>query len=442
MTNLAHIIETAILLLVAYQLGWFVGFVLRRMMSRPAQPVVPAERIAAVTGEPSSEAPVRAPVIEPVRSPPIPPMLTPEIGAAEFSSTLPPSEAQPAPKVNLDVLAAQVEAPEEPPPPLSADFLAELQNAMMSDEPPDPEAAPSDNASAAVAAALEAALDLPASSEDDFMLADVPDATALDVSPPKVGDGTADLFSPAPAIASAPPEPAPPPSPRPPKGPRIKPLLRRPATRPAEPLQTQAFVEPVPLVPAAGEAPPGGPPTASEAAPAEEPRAAEAGAPLRIAAERIEAAPVPTVEAPSEPPPPPPPPPPRPAAVPATRPGEVWSGRPMPQVKVVEPVAAVASRPAPSPSEPPAAVKPAASTEPEIAPRYRHPLGERAAKPAPVPPKPAQARPAPVPQPPVAPAVHADDDLIEASDEDAEAAAMRAIEGGWQRRPTRTPPKG
>ena len=48
MTNLAHIIETAVLLLVAYQLGWFGGFILRRATSRPVPPVVSAGRIASV----------------------------------------------------------------------------------------------------------------------------------------------------------------------------------------------------------------------------------------------------------------------------------------------------------------------------------------------------------------------------------------------------------
>ena len=63
--NLLHIAEVAVLLLVAYSVGWLGGYVLRRATAvsrKPAQ--IPAERLAAVTGQAvDPDALVKAPVI-------------------------------------------------------------------------------------------------------------------------------------------------------------------------------------------------------------------------------------------------------------------------------------------------------------------------------------------------------------------------------------------
>lgn len=73
MASVFHFAEVAAILLVAYGLGWVLGYVAHRMfanMSAPAVAGVPAERIAAVTGAAVADpdALVKAPVIEPVAS--------------------------------------------------------------------------------------------------------------------------------------------------------------------------------------------------------------------------------------------------------------------------------------------------------------------------------------------------------------------------------------
>jgi len=83
MPTLIHIGEVALLLAVAYTLGWALGYAARRLVVRaPAQPetAIPAERLAAAIGQPP-EPLVKSPLIlplpvaepEPVPSEPPPP---------------------------------------------------------------------------------------------------------------------------------------------------------------------------------------------------------------------------------------------------------------------------------------------------------------------------------------------------------------------------------
>ncbi|RYE11312.1 MAG: hypothetical protein EOP22_00170 [Hyphomicrobiales bacterium] len=70
MSSVIHIAEVATLLAVAYIAGWAVGYLAHRVTARrPAVTTIPAERLAAVTGEPA-DALVKAPVIVPVASDP------------------------------------------------------------------------------------------------------------------------------------------------------------------------------------------------------------------------------------------------------------------------------------------------------------------------------------------------------------------------------------
>ena len=86
MGTLIHIAEVAALLGIAYAIGWLLGYAARRLAARPAQPAIPAERLAAALAPaaPAEDALVKAPVVAPVAStpPPLPP-----------AQSLPPSPA-------------------------------------------------------------------------------------------------------------------------------------------------------------------------------------------------------------------------------------------------------------------------------------------------------------------------------------------------------------
>ena len=108
MSSVIHIAEVAVLLTFAYALGWLVGYVARRIASRPAavQPTIPAERIAAVTGAAAPDALVKAPIIVPVtnEAPPAAPVpdAEPVVAVAEpstppLSSIVIPTVAAPPP---------------------------------------------------------------------------------------------------------------------------------------------------------------------------------------------------------------------------------------------------------------------------------------------------------------------------------------------------------
>ena len=73
---LIHIGETAALLLIAYSMGWVVGYVARRgsaaTRQKPAA-VIPADRLAAAKGEvPAADALVTAPIVAPLKPAPLP----------------------------------------------------------------------------------------------------------------------------------------------------------------------------------------------------------------------------------------------------------------------------------------------------------------------------------------------------------------------------------
>jgi NADH-quinone oxidoreductase subunit E len=74
MGTVIHIAEIAALLAVAYALGWGLGYAARRIAAPAAMPVVPVERIAAVTAPAAApdDALVKAPVVAPVASTPPP----------------------------------------------------------------------------------------------------------------------------------------------------------------------------------------------------------------------------------------------------------------------------------------------------------------------------------------------------------------------------------
>ncbi|MEQ1899130.1 MAG: hypothetical protein ABL866_00200 [Devosia sp.] len=313
-STLVHIAEIAALMLVAYQLGWFLGYIPRRILRRPA-PVAAgagASSDAPASAKREAEPPVRAPVIAPVARPPSPSV-----------APVPPVEDAPT--------AALSEA-----------FLDQLQSAMLEPSAPAEPRAGYAAASAAAAAALEAALELtppeplpePTAREESTpvppaALAPAVEAAVAPVEIAKLGDDAATFFELEVELGDDVLEPQ--------EQPAGLGLARAPVVE-ALSAEPAAVAAPQTLAPAA--------PPAAEARP-------------------------------------------------ASRPGEVWSGRPIPP-------------PRPTKPEPPPALA------------------------VPTPPPPAKAAPQPAP-----PRVEeAQPYEMEASDEDAEAAAMRAIEGGWTRKQT------
>ena len=134
MASLIHIAEVAALLLVAYVLGWAIGYVARLIaLRRPAKaPVIPAERLAVAKGEAADpNALVKAPVLEPVNMAPRGAMPVVAV-AAEAAVTveagpLPITPPEPA-KSGLESLASlaitsplPAPLPVEPPTPTPAD---------------------------------------------------------------------------------------------------------------------------------------------------------------------------------------------------------------------------------------------------------------------------------------------------------------------------------
>lgn len=95
MSSVIHIVEVAALLTAAYVLGWLIGYAARRIASRPkaAQPAIPPERIAAVTGA-DPDALVKAPVVVPVASDP--PAAADAMPAPADSAAPPAPAAMPA----------------------------------------------------------------------------------------------------------------------------------------------------------------------------------------------------------------------------------------------------------------------------------------------------------------------------------------------------------
>lgn len=89
MPTLIHIGEVALLLAVAYTLGWALGYAARRLTARrPAQPAaaIPAERLAAAIGQPADPL-VKSPLILPL------PVAAPEPAAAPPEPEGPPAAA-------------------------------------------------------------------------------------------------------------------------------------------------------------------------------------------------------------------------------------------------------------------------------------------------------------------------------------------------------------
>ena len=125
MASVIHIAEVAAILLVAYVLGWAIGYVAHRLVARPsAASAIPAERLAAVTGAAGSDALVKAPVIVPLATPPAPASSAagsgPEAPAPTPSEPIAPPLAPVAIPVVEAPLAMQVEpvAPLPPPEPV------------------------------------------------------------------------------------------------------------------------------------------------------------------------------------------------------------------------------------------------------------------------------------------------------------------------------------
>jgi hypothetical protein len=408
---LIHIGEVAALLFVAYQLGWFVGFIVRRLSTPRTRPQLVVTAPVAAAANPA-EALVRAPIIEPVPSAlPVSDPVRAEADAAEpvvapveaarpvelvlveapatVSSdvtplavpTVPEADVSPPGPILGDLLALDPPV-EEVTPPLSEDFLAEFQSVLLEPaeppEPPEPDA----RTDAAAQAAMEAAFDLRPRAAKPATLFEPPEPELFDQPRVAVAETVPEIQSARPS-----PEPVDPPAPDP--------------VAVVEPVAAVA-PRPEPEVPAPPMSPP---PAPVEAAPAPAPRPAPSRPTVRpatrpgAAVEGIVPTPKPIL--------------PKPSLKPASKPGEAWSGRGTAQ-----------RRPATMPGAP-------AATAPESpAALARDAVASAAAK---------------VQE--VVAANAAYDDGMEASDEDAEAAAMRAIESGWSRRlpprkPASEPPEG
>ncbi len=114
MSSVIHIAEVATLLTVAYALGWLIGYVARRLVSRPTAvlPAIPAERLAAVTGAAIPDALVKAPIIVPVAG---------DVqGAAPAPAETAPAVASAEPVAPAFDAQAAAAAPEPSTPPLSS----------------------------------------------------------------------------------------------------------------------------------------------------------------------------------------------------------------------------------------------------------------------------------------------------------------------------------
>jgi hypothetical protein len=416
MANLIHIGEVAALLFVAYQLSWFVGFVLRRAVSpRQTAPIVAAAPVAV---EPSAEAPIRTPIIAPIPAMPPAPTATAASAAVEAllakvedSAVVLPDLPPAAIAVTVDVrpppIPTSSDADVTPPPmPLSADFLAELQSAMLERDPPEETPLEDVETTAAVTAAFEQAFELtpvPIETEMDTL-------TATERDPQAAGGIALTPDEDQPGLFDLPPDPVPIPAP----------LESVPAMEaepvPAVAAATEPDVPPSPTptvpppqpskdaMPIAPMAPATEPAMVATNAPAHPP----ASVPVRSAAATDPIAPAdPPAEAST------------PTLRPASKPGEVWSGRanaaPRARTGILRPAGAPRPQPQSFAAARPASPPPPSRTSNDVASA----VAAAAAK---------------VQQ--VVAAAADFDDGIEASDEDAEAAAMRAIESGWMRKAT------
>ncbi len=145
MASVIHIAEVAAILAVAYALGWAIGYAAHRLLALvPAKAaVVPAERIAAVTGAPDPDALVKAPVIDPVPSGPPPLAAKP---AAEAPLIEPFAMATPAAVPESEPATpglARIAIPmTPPPPPLIIEPLPPRRKPRLDPEPPPPSPEP------------------------------------------------------------------------------------------------------------------------------------------------------------------------------------------------------------------------------------------------------------------------------------------------------------
>lgn len=116
MGTLIHLAEIAALLAVAYSLGWGLGFAARWLSARrvpAAAPAIPAERLAAATGEPLVKAPEIGPVIDPATPQPEPATVVPAEVAPEVVTVTPVEVIASAPEPAL-VAAEPEAAPSQP----------------------------------------------------------------------------------------------------------------------------------------------------------------------------------------------------------------------------------------------------------------------------------------------------------------------------------------
>lgn len=123
MASVIHIAEVAAILVVAYGLGWVVGYVAHRLIARPVVAEVPAERVAAVTAP--GDALVKAPVIEPV-GPTAPPVIEAAVAAAVAEPAVPTATvSEPQPEVIATIEVAQELPPE--PQPTAVEVVAQVE---------------------------------------------------------------------------------------------------------------------------------------------------------------------------------------------------------------------------------------------------------------------------------------------------------------------------
>lgn len=130
--NPAHLLETALLLLVAFLIGATSGHLLRRLLAprrkaKPASPIV-ASRIAKVTGAPAL---VTSPSIEPLSAPPKPqaPEIVPEPDFSEALNALAEAGVLGAPR-QIEVKTGEAPALPEIMPPKPASTLPEVETML------------------------------------------------------------------------------------------------------------------------------------------------------------------------------------------------------------------------------------------------------------------------------------------------------------------------
>ena len=216
MGALFHIAEVAALLLVAYAVGWAIGFVVHLLVSPRAKvETIPAERLAVAKGEPVPEdALVKAPTIVEVEKAPAP--------VKVLAAALPAGEPKPA-----EPMAAETVAPEPAPalpatppgPKVSAiETLRSLSSAMplLPVEPVPAEPAPAEPmavvptppVSEPPAAVEPVAAPAVAASEIAAAVAEIAAAVADPAPVPAAPPAPAPVPEPEPVIAVVPPMPA------------------------------------------------------------------------------------------------------------------------------------------------------------------------------------------------------------------------------------------